>query len=159
MCKASRAHINIPRLHCIARTASESSSGCAANFVVDMDDCYVESISNAYAKTIVDFICQLGKYSSFDPDEYSCTDIACTVLYMQRNNFTINGANLIMADPLLAVLPSAAHLHHFGYDRNMFTKIKNQIQYCVIDAVDNGVDAATFAIAMISVTHTLDHLK
>jgi hypothetical protein len=159
MCKASKTQINIPRLHSIVRTASESSSGCVANYVLDMDACYVQSISNAYAKTTVDFICQLGMYSSFDPDEYNVTDIACTVLYMQRNNFTIKGTNLIVADPLLAVLPSAAHLHHFGYDRNMFTKIKNQIQYCIVDAIDDGVDASLFAIAMISVTHALDHLE
>ena len=51
------------------RTASESSSGCVTNYVLDMDACYMQSISTVYAKTAVDFICQLGKHSSFDPDD------------------------------------------------------------------------------------------
>ena len=158
LCKAAKVQINMPRLHSIVRMASEGSSGGPTACVLEMDACFVQRISSAYASTAVDFMCQLGKYSSFDPDEYSAADMACTILYMQRNNFTINGTNLVVADPLLAALPSAAHLHHFGYDRNMFTKIKNHLQYCIIDAIDGGVDASVFAIAMISVTDTLDTL-
>ena len=122
-----------------------------------MDKQDIDTLSSAYAKLTLDYIRLLNKHSDFDPLEYNLHDLVCTILYLQRTNFIINGVNLIVADPVLLLLPNASELHKFGYDRNMFTRIKNNIQYCVIDAIDRGAPASTFAFEMISVTDAMSY--
>ena len=39
----------------------------------------------------------------------------------------------------------------------MFTRIKNNIQYCVIDAIDTGVPVSAFVFEMISVTDAMSY--
>jgi hypothetical protein len=37
----------------------------------------------------------------------------------------------------------------------MFTRIKNRIQYCIVEAIDSGVDPLTFVLPMISIIDAL----
>ena len=155
--KSSAKQICIPHIYSIFRRVSEENVSQPATPSIHMDKQDIDTLSTAYAKSTLDYIHVLSWHSDFNPLEYNLRDLTCTILYLQRNNFIINGTNLIVADPVLLMLPNASQLHKFGYDRNMSTRIKNNIQYCVIDAIDQGTSISTFVLEMISVTDAMSY--
>lgn len=154
-CIGNNTHVAVPHIHSMLRTVTESGLADMIPPVIQMDAHRIDAVASAYAKSTVDFICTLVLHSCFKASEYRFRDTICALLYMQRSNFTIHGTTLITADPILTLLPSVAKLRVFGFDNNLFTRIKNRIQYCIVDAIDSGIDPVLLRLPIVSVTDTL----
>lgn len=138
-CKHLHQQICIHSVTSMHRQINEGN--CNMSSSMQLDEERAVMISEGYSSCIVEFILQLLRYTVIKISDFTFRNLVCGILYLLRTNLCIHETDIFSPDAFLSVLPSPANLHFYGYEKSLFTTTKNQIQCCIIESIERGVNA------------------